>query len=54
MKTHYADLETKHEEVTILIEDDEQFEVEERYIEQCQETLKNQRTRLYEATDRII
>ncbi|XP_028399264.1 uncharacterized protein LOC114522722 [Dendronephthya gigantea] len=34
----FADLEAKHEEVTMLIEDDEQFNEEERYIEQCQET----------------
>ncbi|CAB4031694.1 Hypothetical predicted protein, partial [Paramuricea clavata] len=34
----YADLEAKHEEVTMLIEDDEQFEEEEQWIEQCQET----------------
>ena len=34
----YADLEAKHEEVTMLIEDDKQFEEEEQWIEQCQET----------------
>jgi hypothetical protein len=35
----YADLEAKHEEVTMLVEDDKQFEEEEQWIEQCQETL---------------
>jgi hypothetical protein len=40
----YADLEAKHEEVTMLIEDDKQFEEEEQWIEQCH-------TRLYEETD---
>jgi hypothetical protein len=34
----YADLEAKHEEVTMLKEDDKQFEEEEQWIEQCQET----------------
>ena len=34
----YADLEAKHEEVTMLIEDDKQFEEEQQWIEQCQET----------------
>ena len=34
----FSDLETKHEEVTLLVEDDEKFAEEERWIEQCQET----------------
>ena len=34
----YSELEAKHEEVTMLIEDEAQFEEEERWIEQCQET----------------
>ena len=33
----FSDLETKHEEVTMLVEDDLQFQQEELWIEQCQE-----------------
>ena len=34
----FSDLETKHEEVTLLVEDNEKFAEEEQWIEQCQET----------------
>ena len=34
----HSELEAKHEEVTMLIKDEAQFEEEERWIEQCQET----------------
>ena len=34
----YGELEVRHEEVTMLIEDEAQFEQEEQWIEQCQET----------------
>lgn len=34
----YADLVSKHEDLTILIEEDELFETEERWLEDCQET----------------
>ena len=33
----FSDLEAKHEEVTMLVEDDLQFQQEELWIEQCQE-----------------
>ena len=42
---NYAELEAKHEEVTILIEDEAQFEEKGRWIEQCQETYKERRRR---------
>ncbi len=34
----FSDLETKHKQVTLLVEDDEKFAEEEQWIEQCQET----------------